>query len=442
MTAAKRAASLTQPQSTGDEARLRGYWVVLARLGFAVVAIGALVIWAWGIPIRYVQLATVCTAQPCGDQQPTIDTIAQFHAAGISINFYAAYTGTLEVVFALVFLVVAAMIVWRKSDTSIGLLTALLLITTAETQTSSNALAAAIPTFTIPVNLLGTLSFVCLCLFLCVFPNGRFVPRWARFVMGAWIPFFVIGGIVMPPDLYLLVIFVSIIASLPAQVYRYRQVSTLVQRQQTKWVVFSLVIGLLGSIGTISASNFLNPLRIFGSPGFFAGNTFIYVFSALIPLSLGIAILRSRLWDIDFLIKKALVYGTLTVLLAGLYVGLVIGLERLAGVINNGRLVQQPLAIVISTLAIAALFQPLRSRIQRAIDRRFYRRRYDAAHALATFSATLRDEVDLNQLQYRLLAVIQETMQPSQASLWLAQPALQHPHAAGQDHRARITSAD
>src|SRR6185312_8069069 len=105
-----------------------------------------------------------------------------------------------------------------------------------------------------------------------------------------------------------------------------------------KWVVFSLVIGLLGTIGAIVASNFLNPLRSFGSLGFFAGNTIIYVFSALIPLSIGIAILRSRLWDIDFLIKKALVYGTLTVLLALVYAGLVIGLQRLAGAISDGRL--------------------------------------------------------------------------------------------------------
>jgi len=442
MTAAKQAASPTQPRSTGDEARLRGHWLVLARVGFAVVAIGALVIWGWGIPIRYAQLGTVCITQPCGDQQPTLDTLAQFQAAGISIRFYAAYVGTLEVLFALVFLVVAALIFWRKSDTRIGLLTALLLVTTAATQTSSDALAAAIPAFAIPVNLLGILSFISLCLFLCLFPNGRFVPRWTRFVICVWIPVFVIAGTVAPPDLFVLVIFVSIVVSLPAQIYRYRRVSTLVERQQTKWVVFSLVVGLLGSISIISTSNFLKLSQMFGSVGFFAGNTLIYVLSALIPLSIGIAILRSRLWDIDFLIKKALVYGTLTVLLALVYGCLVIGLERLTGAINHGSLVQQPPAIVISTLAIATLFQPLRSRIQSAIDRRFYRRRYDAAHALASFSATLRDEVDLTQLESRLLAVIQETMQPSQASLWLAQPAPQHPHAARQDHRTPITSAD
>ncbi|HEY1390496.1 MAG TPA: hypothetical protein VGF38_18305 [Ktedonobacterales bacterium] len=428
MTATKQAVE-TKPQPAGGEARLRGHWLALARLGFAVVAIGALVIWAWGIPIRYAQLATVCTAQPCGDQQPTPDTIAQFQAAGISINLYAAYTGTLEVIFALVFLVVAAMIVWRKSDTSIGLLTALLLITTAAEQTSSAALAAAIPALSIPINLLGILSFVTLIMFLLLFPDGRFVPRWTRFVTCVWIPLFIIGGIVAPPDLFVLMIFLSIVVSLPAQLYRYRRVSSLAERLQTKWVVFSLVIGLLGSIGIISASNFLKLTQMFGSLGFFAGNTLIYVFSALIPLSIGIAILRSRLWDIDILIKKALVYGTLTVLLAGLYAGLVIGLERLAGAINTGSLVRQPPAIVISTLVIAALFQPLRSRIQSLIDRRFYRRRYDAAHALATFSATLRDEVDLTQLQSRLLAVIQETMQPAQISLWLAQPASQRPQA-------------
>src|SRR5262249_20375489 len=154
-----------------------------------------------------------------------------------------------------------------------GLLTALLLVTTAATQTSSDALAAAIPTLAIPVNIVAILSFVNLCLFLCLFPNGRFVPQWTRFVMCVWIPLFVIGGIVVPPDLFVLVIFASIVVFLPAQVYRYRQLSTLVERQQTKWVVFSLVTGLLGSIGIIFASNFLNLSQVFGGIGFFAGNT-------------------------------------------------------------------------------------------------------------------------------------------------------------------------
>jgi hypothetical protein len=421
MTVTKRATATTKPAPTGGEARLGGRWLLLARLGFALVALGTVVMWGWGIPIRYAQLATVCTAEPCGDQQPTPQIVAQLHAAGLSVTYYAAYTGTLEVVFALVFLVVAAMIFWRKSETRIGLLTTLVLVTTMATQTSSDALAAAIPAFAIPVNLVGITSFISLCLFLCLFPNGRFVPGWTRVALCVWIPIFFIGGIVVPPDQFVLAIFVSIIAFLPAQIYRYRRVSTPVERQQTKWVVSSIVVGLLGSIGIISVSNILKLSQVIGGLSFFAGNTLTYVFSALIPLSIGVAILRSRLWDIDILINKALVYGTLTLLLALVYGCLVIGLERLAGIINNGWLVQEPFTIVISTLAIAALFQPLRSRLQSVIDRHFYRRRYDAAHALASFSATLRDEVDLTQLQGRLFAVVQETMQPSQVSLWLAQ---------------------
>jgi hypothetical protein len=138
----------------------------------------------------------------------------------------------------------------------------------------------------------------------------------------------------------------------------------------------------------------------------------------LIPISFGIAILRYQLWDIDIIINRTLVYGTLTGILAAVYFGLVLGLGYILGGFT-GHLAQSNIAIVASTLAIAAIFQPLRKRIQSFIDRRFYRSKYNAAKILEAFSATLRDEVDLEQLSERLVAVVQETMQPEHVSLWL-----------------------
>jgi len=141
-----------------------------------------------------------------------------------------------------------------------------------------------------------------------------------------------------------------------------------------------------------------------------------------IPLSFAIALLRYRLWDIDILINKALVYGLLTGLLGALYAGLIIGLTSLADVMSGGKASEQPVALVIATLAIAALFLPVRRRIQSIIDRRFYRRKYDAEKTLAAFSASLRNQVDLERIQEQLLAVVQETMQPEHVSLWLRVP--------------------
>ena len=203
------------------------------------------------------------------------------------------------------------------------------------------------------------------------------------------------------------------------QLYRYRRASSPLQRQQTKWVVFGIAVPIAISV-SVTAPYLIFP--VFAEPGSLyplAYNQISILLSLSIPLSFGFAMLRSQLWEIDVLINRTLVYGTFTVILTGVYVGLVIGLQALLrGIISQDNSV----AIVLSTLVIAALFQPLRQGIQRLIDRRFYRSKYDTAKTLQAFSATLRNEMDLDTLREQLLAVVQETMQPAHVLLWLRPP--------------------
>jgi hypothetical protein len=135
----------------------------------------------------------------------------------------------------------------------------------------------------------------------------------------------------------------------------------------------------------------------------------------LFPLGIAIAILRYQLFDIDIIIRRTLVYSTLTVMLAVIYEASVFTLQFLTSGLIRGN----QLAIIASTFLIGVLFKPLHDRTQKLIDRRFYRRKYDAAKTLATFSTTIRDEVDLNQLGMKLMTVVEETLQPTHVSLWL-----------------------
>jgi hypothetical protein len=206
-----------------------------------------------------------------------------------------------------------------------------------------------------------------------------------------------------------LAIITTMIACIVAVVLRFRRARE-EERQQLKWFAYGTTLSILMLI-VIVILIFSN---VNGAPG-----TVFFLAVVCIPISAGIAMLRYRLYDIDVLINRTLVYGSLSALLALLYFGLIFTLQfLLQGILtpNNG------VAIVASTLAIYALFQPLRRRIQQIIDHRFYRRKYDATRTLAAFSATLRNEVDLSQLREELVAVVRETMQPSHVSLWLRPP--------------------
>jgi len=346
---------------------------------------------------------------------------------GLSLDFYAWLNMSVSIIILLVYVLVGIVLFLRKSDDRMALLASisLVLFPFAFSAQIVGTLPAA---WTLPVEIVELLGNLGLGLFFFVFPSGRFVPRWASLLMVVWIVYWIISLFFPDSPLANSLLFFFplpgiILCLIVLQIYRYRRVSTPIQRQQTKWVIagFAIAFGPLAISLTIEYSLLI---QIFPKSSLLISLVQLPfdLLLLIFPLSLGFAILRYRLWDIDVLVNRALVYGTLTILLGLIYAGLVIGFQSLFG-----ELIRQTNGVVIvaSTLVIAALFQPLRSRIQHIIDRRFYRRKYDSARTLEAFSATLRNEVDLATLSEHLMGVVQETMQPASVSLWLRPPAQQ-----------------
>ena len=420
------------PTTTAEDAyrrnaastRLRGRWLVLARITWIAVVVLILALFVASIPAFNATLDNKCKTAVC---QALIwpSTVKQYQAAGFSVNFVLIYTYALTVFFWLAYLTIGAVIFWLKSQDFVALYSSFALVTGAVAFNSSS-LVLLVPGWGLPIQTIAFLGNVFFGTFFYLFPNGRFVPRWTPWLIVGWV---IYSGIryffpnsplaqSWPINLLLPCLLVSVLV---AQIYRYRWVSSQVERQQTKWVVFGISIGLIGFLLLLFLYIF-HVLSIFQrSPlSDLIVGTALNVFILLVPLSIAFAILRSRLWNIDIIINRTLVYGTVTGILTLVYIGSILLLQYLLrGIIqqNNG------VAIVISTLVIAALFQPLRRRIQGIIDRRFYRRKYDAARTLAAFSATLRSEVDLSQMREDVVAVVQETMQPAHISLWLRHQA-------------------
>jgi hypothetical protein len=410
-----------EPHSTTDT-RLHGRWLVLAWAVWAVLSSGTLLVFAFSLPVYLMLLQTVCTGTGCVPGQPAPDSEAALHGLGLSLGSYVAFTLVLTLVSMLVACTISGLLVWRKSNDWLALLVALMLILLG-TDNIIYTLELSHSAWHFPAIFLNVLHFATVFLVCSLIPTGRFVPRWTRWLVPAWVLWgliFIFFPALPSADLLNNIVWLSGLACIMvAMIYRYHHMSSPIQRQQTKWIVFGWSATILVVIVFNLPSLIFPALSRTGS----LYGLFLAAINSLVllpvTLSFAIAILRYRLWEIDVIINRTLVYGTLTGTLALVYVGLVIGLQALLrGIISQ----DSSIAIVISTLVIAALFQPLRHRLQQLIDRRFYRSKYDAAKIIEAFSATLRNELDLTQLSEQLLAVVQETMQPTHVSLWLRPP--------------------
>jgi len=335
---------------------------------------------------------------------------------------YAVFLFALGIFVALVWFMVALLIFWRKSDDWMALLVSLMLVLQG-VGTTIYPLDATPSVWRVPAEVVDLAAFDLLFLVFCLFPNGRFVPRWIPWLGALFLGYEVFGFLPIIPhsyaSLYELGAYCFLGGFVIAQLYRYHSVSSRMERQQTKWIVFGVTVTYFIEFASTLSTGLFPSFFSVGSPADLILLPITNAVPILIPLSFGFAILRYRLWEIDTIINRALVYSSLTVLLALVYFGSVIGLQSL---LHSFTEVNQ-LAIVGSTLGIAALFQPLRRRIQSTIDRRFYRRKYNAAQKLAAFSARLRmrEDVDLTTLTDDLLAIVEETVEPAHVSLWLRQ---------------------
>ncbi|MBI3914820.1 MAG: hypothetical protein HY327_11635 [Chloroflexi bacterium] len=395
----------------------RAAWIVLSAT--AVLAFIASTAIAWGEPLPS------CTTPDaaCGPWSMSQEDIGVAQKLGLSEQLLRlSYFGRSIITYGL-FIVVGLIIFWRKSDDWVALLLSHMLVSFAVEGVQN------LGAFQGVVNGLLVIDTFVFILLPLIFPNGRFVPRWTRWIV---LPLVLL---LLPPTMLvslvgeqnnqiatfgLLVGFAGwfVIAGY-AVIYRYRRISNTLERQQTKWVMGGFLSTFIGIIP-------FTVITLVYPPSQPSPERLAFVLLVLFPVGLvsylfmagaiAFAILRYRLYDIDIIIRRTLIYGALTAALAFVYFGSVVLLQQLfRGIIGQS----SELAIIISTLAIAALFNPLRRRVQNTIDHRFFRRKYDAARVLAQFAATARDEVELEKLTARLVEVVSETIQPTQVSLWL-----------------------
>lgn len=414
-----------------DSTRLRGRWLLVARVVWVTLFVLNLAWFGLALVAQVAAIQHPCVAATCAVTPAQAESLRHL---GIGLGTVAAYYIGTPALSVLAGLFLALLLFWRRSDDWLALVVGLFLIYRVSTFAfgATNLNTGGPPALALPLGLADEIIYYAVFL---IFPDGRFVPRWTWLLLVAWAGHELVGvlelqaGTTLPSWVAFLwaigfpVLYLSAVA---IQVYRYRRVSTAQQQQQTKWIVLGVTLTLGANILywialPLAIPPFLTPPSLHTATLLYSVVAFpLYeLVTTALPVSFFIAIQRHQLFDIDVLIRRTLVYGSLTLLLAAAYFGSVVSMQQLVHAVTGQQAEQNPLVIVLSTLLIAALFTPLRRILQAAIDRRFFRAKYDAARTLERFAATLRNEVELSELHEHLVAVVRETIQPTSVSLWL-----------------------
>ncbi|HEX6556370.1 MAG TPA: GAF domain-containing sensor histidine kinase [Ktedonobacteraceae bacterium] len=367
------------------DTHLHGRRLILARAFWGVVAILELAALIDSLTGTISHLQVLCTSS-CTIQQLSAAAVSTLEHVGLSLGDYIAFYLVVILLSTLLCYAIATLLLWRRSDDWMALLVSLMLMSFGPGIISNGVRfsqwfePAVAPHVS---SLFDSINLTVLVLVFFLFPDSRFVPRWTRWIMGLQIGFGIFFAFFprFTSDLansIAVVFFLGILFSLViAQVYRYQRVSTLGQRQQTKWVVYSLVVSITSVVGLLvifqpQPGSLLSALDIVAN-----------LLLTLIPISLAVAILRYRLWDIDLLINRTLVYGTLTACIIGLYI-LVVG--YLGALFRTGN---NLLISLVATGLVAVLFQPLRERLQRGVNRLLYGQRDEPSRVISRLGQRL-----------------------------------------------------
>ena len=420
----------------------------VAQLGWLAAVGTSLVLFVLSLPARWDDLEDLAAAGRM--------ILAEENASSgllwdlLSPNLYPYVQFSVEIALVVVLVLSAVIVVWHRWSDWMALFVSLAFVTYGIFITPGlDSLYTELPALDWPIRIVQTLGLGCALMFFYVFPDGRFYPAWTRKTIIIWWVLLAAGMFAPGSALYLVAIrtqtliggvagisdsgrtlsyaatFIGFgflmtywVSALIAQGYRYRKLADERQRIQTRWIVVILGMAVLSFTGSVWLRLLVPALGEEGVPNilfYMVGPLVLFVVSIFIPMIIGVSILRHRLWGIDLVVNRTIVYSVVSAVLVAVYVGLVLFFDNVFQEFTGGN----NAAIAASTLIIAAIFQPVRTLVQRAIDRQFFKNRYESQRILESFNSVMRREIDIESLSDGLVTVVQQAMKPATVTLWL-----------------------